>query len=205
MVSVEIKCVWLCLRGNRANGTQVGSDSSSTRLETKLLEEVSDSSLVSLLGDIVLVQVPAYHTTRTPPTRSGRSSTLSSELPFSPQASCHPWSDQQDRSPRCNYRVKRRAWNKPSGHEVLEVQNLREHLHRGSLLHFLLRHAGENLARTSLESANDSVGELVLRVSLLIHLHDESLLSGVLARENDYDLSSLKKLGHLFKPLEKSI
>ena len=88
---------------------------------------------------------------------------------------------------------------------MLEVQNLREHLHGGSLLHFLLRHAGENLARTSLESANDSVGELVLRVSLLIHLHDESLLSGVLARENDYDLSSLKKLGHLFKPLEKSI
>ena len=86
VVSVEIECVWVCLRGNRTNDTQVGSDSSSTRLETKLLEEVSDSSLVSLLGDIVLVQIPFRHTTRTPPTRSGRSSTPSSELPFSPRA-----------------------------------------------------------------------------------------------------------------------
>lgn len=34
-------------------------------LESKLLEEVSDSSLVSLLGDIVLVQIPSCHTQST--------------------------------------------------------------------------------------------------------------------------------------------
>ena len=88
---------------------------------------------------------------------------------------------------------------KPSRHEVLEVNNLGKHLHGSLLVHLLLIHSSSHLARWSSNSTNESVRELVLSVSFLVYLHDDSFLSSILARENDNDLSRLKTLHHLQK------
>ena len=80
---------------------------------------------------------------------------------------------------------------------MLEVDNLGKHLHCGLLVHLLLVHSSSHLARWSSNSTNESVREFVLSVSFLIHLHNNSLLSSILARENDNDLSGLKTLDHL--------
>lgn len=85
----------------------------------------------------------------------------------------------------------------PRRHEVLEIHDLGKHLHRGSSLHGLLRHLRKHFARRSRNTAHDSVRELVLVVSLLIHLHNNGLLSGIFTSENDNNLSGLKKLHHL--------
>ena len=86
---------------------------------------------------------------------------------------------------------------KPGGHEVLKVHDLGEHSHGGLLVDLLLAHSSGDLERSAIDTNDDGVGELVLIVSSLVDLDDDSLLSGVLARQNDNNLSSLKTLDHL--------
>ena len=80
---------------------------------------------------------------------------------------------------------------------MLKIHNLGENLHGSLLVDLLLTHSSGDLQRSAIDTNDDSVGELVLIVSGLINLNDDSLLSSVLARQNDNDLSSLKTLHHL--------
>ena len=80
---------------------------------------------------------------------------------------------------------------------MLEVHDLGENLHGSLLVDLLLTHSSGDLKRSAIDTNDDSMGELVLIVSSLVHLDDNSLLSGVLARENNNNLSSLKTLDHL--------
>ena len=80
---------------------------------------------------------------------------------------------------------------------MLKIHNLGENLHGSLLVDLLLTHSSGDLQRSAIDTNDDGVGELVLIVSSLVHLDDDSLLSGVLARQNDNNLSSLKTLDHL--------
>ena len=80
---------------------------------------------------------------------------------------------------------------------MLKIHNLGENLHGSLLVDLLLTHSSGDLQRSAIDTNDDGVGELVLIVSSLVHLNDDGLLSGVLARENDNNLSSLKTLDHL--------
>ena len=80
---------------------------------------------------------------------------------------------------------------------MLEVHDLGENLHGSLLIDLLLTHSSSDLQRSAIDTNDDSVGELVLIVSGLINLNDDSLLSSVLSGQNDNNLSSLKTLDHL--------
>ena len=84
----------------------------------------------------------------------------------------------------------------PSGHEVLEVNNLAENLHLGLLVNLLLAHRTSDLAGSLFNTADNSMGELVLIGSSLVDLDEDSLLTSVLAIKNDNNLSGLKTLDH---------
>ena len=80
---------------------------------------------------------------------------------------------------------------------MLEVNHLGKHSHGGSLLNGLLVHRSGHLARSRFHTNDDGVRELVATSSLLAHLHDDSLLSGVLSSSDNNDLSGLDALDHL--------
>ena len=86
----------------------------------------------------------------------------------------------------------------PSGHEVLEVNNLAENLHLGLLVNLLLAHRTSDLAGSLFNTTDNSMGELVLIGSSLVDLDENSLLTSVLSIKNDNNLSGLKTLDHLF-------
>ena len=86
---------------------------------------------------------------------------------------------------------------KPGGHEVLKIHNLGEHSHLSSLVDLLLRHASGDLAGSALHTDNNSIRELMLIAATLVHAHNDGLLTGILARQNDNNLSGLKTLHHL--------
>ena len=87
--------------------------------------------------------------------------------------------------------------SKPGRHEVLEIHYLRKNLHLSLLVNLLLVHSSHNLTRRTLHTNNDSMREFVLLVGILVDLHNDGLLTSILARENDYNLSGLKTLHHL--------
>lgn len=80
---------------------------------------------------------------------------------------------------------------------MLEIHNLGEHSHLSSLVDLLLRHASGDLARSALHTDNHSIRELMLIAAVLVHAHNDGLLTGILARQNDNNLSGLKTLDHL--------
>ena len=86
----------------------------------------------------------------------------------------------------------------PGGHEVLKINNLAENLHLGLLVNLLLAHSTSNLAGSLFNTADDSMGELVLISSGFVDLDENSLLTSVLSTKNDNNLSGLKTLDHLF-------
>ena len=166
-------------------------------LEVELLEEVSNSSLGLLLLVLILLQVATTHSYKTLLTSPGRSWQWSSEPPSSCQPPLPPWAEQRSRTPQSIYHLREWLHHKPGGHEVLKIHNLGEHSHLSSLVDLLLRHASGDLARSALHTDNHSIRELMLIAATLVHTHNDGLLTGILARQNDNNLSGLKTLHHL--------
>lgn len=167
------------------------------RLEVQLLEEIGNSGLGSLFLDVVLVQVAVdYHYQIHIRLLEGLGNLLKAGLLLSRLSMLLGKISEVKLDVVSKMEFEWRN-HLPRRHEVLEIHDLGKHLHRGSSLHGLLRHLRKHFTRRSRNTAHDSVRELVLVVSLLIHLHNNGLLSGIFTSENDNNLSGLKKLHHL--------
>ena len=84
-----------------------------------------------------------------------------------------------------------KADNMPSGHKVVEVNDLHEGLDLGSLLHLGLSHSSYDLARVSVDTGNEGVTELLKVIALVVGLDNDSLAAGVAAVEHDDNTSVL--------------
>ena len=167
-----------------------------TCLKSELLEEISNSSLRSLLGDFVLLQVPSLKCdSNYIRPLEGLSNLRKSGLLL--LRSNLLLGERREIKLDVVSVGKRKTGHEPSGHEMLEVHNLSKHSHGGSLHHLLFRHLRIHLTRRSRHSTHDSIRELVLAVSSFVHLHNDSLLAGVFTSRHDYHFSRLKTLDHL--------
>ena len=78
------------------------------------------------------------------------------------------------------------------GEDVTDIDVLNKGLHgSGSLLNLLLGHATGDLAGSSGDAGNEAVGEVLVVITILDGLDDDSLLTGVTSSKDDNNLSAL--------------
>ena len=88
----------------------------------------------------------------------------------------------------------------PSGHDVVEVDNLQEGLNAGALLDLLLRHTTSDLQGVSLDTSDQTVSVGTSLGSLLKSLDDHGLLASHTALQEEHDAACLEELhGHRVK------
>ena len=78
------------------------------------------------------------------------------------------------------------------GEDVTDIDVLNKGLHgSGSLLNLLLGHATGDLAGSSGNASDETVGETLVVIAILDGLDDDSLLTGVASSKDDNNLSAL--------------
>lgn len=78
------------------------------------------------------------------------------------------------------------------GEDVTDIDVLNKGLHgSGSLLNHILGHATGDLAGSSGDAGNEAVGEVLVIITILDGLDDDSLLTGVTSSKDDNNLSAL--------------
>lgn len=78
------------------------------------------------------------------------------------------------------------------GEDVTDIDVLNKGLHgSGSLFNLLLGHATGDLAGSSGNASDEAVGEMLVIITILDGLDDDSLLTGVTSSKDDDNLSAL--------------
>lgn len=85
-----------------------------------------------------------------------------------------------------------RKGHEPSGHQVVVVDNLDEGANARTANNVLLRLSLEDSLGSTVDTSDQSVGVGTLLSSLVESLNDHSLLSSILAVEDDNNLTCLK-------------